>query len=52
MGKSEDEKYRAELETASCEKISNCLKDEQVAVRVKAAEALGEIPFFFSEIPF
>lgn len=42
----EDEKYRVELETASSEKISSCLKDEQVTVRVKAAEALG---YLFSE---
>lgn len=40
----EDEKYRAELEPASCEKISNCLKDEQVAVRVK----LLKLSDFFS----
>ena len=42
----EDEKYRNELETASCEKISACLKDEQISVRMKAAESLG---FLFSE---
>lgn len=42
----EDEKYRNELEITCSEKISACLKDEQVSVRIKAAEALG---FLFSE---
>lgn len=42
----EDERYRIELETTSSEKISALLKDEQVSVRMKSAEALG---FLFSE---
>jgi maestro heat-like repeat-containing protein family member 1 len=42
----EDEKYRVELETLSSEKISACLKDEQISVRIKAADSLG---YLFSE---
>ena len=42
----EDEKYRHELETTCSEKIAACLKDEQISVRVKAAEAMGSL---FSE---
>lgn len=42
----DDDKYRNELETTSCEKISECLKDDQISVRFKAAEALG---LLFSE---
>lgn len=42
----EDEKYRNELEVICSEKISACLKDEQISVRAKAAEAMG---FLFSE---
>lgn len=46
---SEDENYRTELESTSSEKIIACLKDEQTAVKLKAAEALGNI--FSSEYP-
>lgn len=46
-GKSiENEQSKIELETICCEKISSCLKDENVQVKVKAAEALGHL---FSE---
>lgn len=37
----DDEKYRNDLETTSSEKISSCLKDENISVRMKAAESLG-----------
>lgn len=42
----DSDKYRNELATMSCDKISACLKDEQANVRFKAAEALG---LLFSE---
>lgn len=42
----DDEKYRNDLETTSSEKISACLKDEQITVRIKAAESLG---YLYSE---
>lgn len=42
----DEEKERNDLEVTSSEKIIQCLKDEQTAMRVKAAEALGNI---FSE---
>ncbi|XP_070495465.1 maestro heat-like repeat-containing protein family member 1 isoform X2 [Chironomus tepperi] len=44
-----EDNYRTELETTTSEKIITCLKDEQVAVKLKAAEALGNI--FSSENP-
>jgi hypothetical protein len=46
-GKSiENQQTRIELETTCSEKISLCLKDENIQVKVKAAEALGHL---FSE---
>lgn len=43
----EDEvKERTDLESTSSEKIIQCLKDDQISMRIKAAEALGNI---FSE---
>ncbi|KAG5684005.1 hypothetical protein PVAND_013258 [Polypedilum vanderplanki] len=38
-----DEKYRTELELTSSEKIIACLKDEQTAIKLKAAESIGYI---------
>lgn len=34
---------RTEMETTSSEKIIACLKDEQVSIKLKAAESLGYI---------
>lgn len=42
----EEEKEQNDLQSTCSEKIIQCLKDEQSAMRVKAAEALGNI---FSE---
>jgi hypothetical protein len=39
----QDEKYRTDLVLTSSEKIIACLKDEQVAIRLKAAESIGYI---------
>lgn len=44
--KEDDEREQTELETTSSEKIIQCLKDDQSSMRIKAAEALGNI---FSE---
>ena len=46
---STEDNYRIELETTTSDKIISCLKDEQIAVKLKAAEALGNI--FSSENP-
>jgi hypothetical protein len=40
---SSEENDQIELEVMSSEKIIQCLKDEQSSMRVKAAEALGNI---------
>lgn len=40
------ERSYIDLETASCEKIFACLKDDNVSVRMNAAEALG---YLFTE---
>lgn len=42
----DEEKERTELEATSTEKIIQSLKDDQSSMRIKAAEALGNI---FSE---
>lgn len=42
----DEEKERSALEVTSSEKIIHCLKDEQSSLRIRAAEALGNI---FSE---
>lgn len=39
----EEEKEQNDLESTSSEKIIQCLKNEESSMRVKAAEALGNI---------
>ena len=43
FGDFENEEFRLELESMCCTQISKCLKDEQLGVRIKAAEGLGLI---------